>query len=483
MNYDLPHFSIDRGDFMKGGNSFDSLPDGGIQKSYYGYNAFYKPGVLTVCPSLGSSVDSTIKKLAAFGMAMGKNAGSTPVMLAMGTDATDGYYYSVDPTTGAFTKVGATDTGHSYSKIVTHSVWYNSSFFTTYNGGIAKNSADLATRDLPWWTTTKSMTALDAGGILVPHPMVVFGDIMYIADGRYVHQNDHDTCQYDVLDLGPDWVITDMKVFNNQIFIAAEPYYNSSGSYHGRARMFTWDGVSASWISEFPLDYRVNAMFSFDQTLYMFTNDWLGYWDGFRMKRLYPMAGQILQHQICSTSDSMFFVDPTTTPVIVRMGAPSIVGAHRFHRFLPYASSQLAGGIFSPYQNALLATQNGSSVASNFYISNVNTPGSPTFAWRFNRRRFSRPVKIRGIVIELYDNLASGQSVYVQYIDDTGTSITTPAVMQYSTVEHRAPQSWRFDIVAKKAVRFLDPYITVTGGALVQNVDFLYEASEAVSNK
>jgi len=480
MQYNFPHFRIDRSDFLKGGDSYDGYPDGGMLFSSYGYNAFKAPGYLTQVPSfgLGTSIDSGLPTRIGISFGFGKGALSQEVIV-VGANGDDGSFYTMNEATGALTKEGGDDTANNYVKGKTSTVFYHGKFYTTTEQDITENVVALtaASRYVSWWQTTNLQAPLDSSS---PHPQVVFGDIHYIADGQYLHQNDNGTIQRNVLDLGVDWVITEMEVYNNLIYIAAEPYYNFSSTAHGFAKIFTWNGYSDSFLDEYLVDSRISAMKVFKNILYVFTRNYMGYFTGTIVKNLYPVSGQIYKCEIATTSDSMWFADGTT---IIRYGSPYLTGRYSFHRYFSTVSSDIVG-IVSPYFEALSIMTTGATNGSNYYVSDVNTiqsSGSTNNIIIFNPRIFTTPVKIRGAVIQLKNQLTSSQTIEIGYTDDQGN--VNNQFLAGSTASMLQEMRWRFDFFSQQATRRVLPHVQIQSNPYIEWIDFLYEPSEDMLNK
>lgn len=477
--YAYTHFRIDRSDFLKGSNTFDNYPDGGMQYSCVSYNPFAAPGYLTQAPSFNMGTPVTAGLLPTkigISFGMGKGTLGQEVVVIGANASEDGYFYTMDESSGALTLVGSADTVGNYALGFTSTIFYQGYFYTTSKQDITRNVVALTSgsRDTSWWQTTKTMAALDQYS---PHPQVVYGDIHYIADGRYIHQNDGGTTQYNVLDLGADWVITDMEIYNNLIYIAAEPYYNFSGTSHGLAKIFTWNGYADSWLDEWVVDTRISALYVYRGIMYVFTKKYMGYFTGSVVKNLYPVSTQVYKNQITTTSDSMWFADGTT---VVRYGSPYLTGKLRFYRYFSTVSSSL-NGIVSPYYEALSMYTTGASNGSDYYVADVNTPassGSVNAIVKFNPRIFMEPVKIRGIVIQLKDDLTDvpTQAVGVGYYDDDG-------VAHYKTFSGGSAtmvgkNRWRFDFLSQPATRRVLPYVSIQSNPYIETIDYLFDLSE-----
>jgi hypothetical protein len=480
MRYDFAHFRVDKSDWLKGNNAYDDYPEGGTLASTVGVNAFSKPGLLTNNPVLGSTVTASLPPRGVISWGVGSGS-SSPFVMAVYTNAdSDASFYSVNTSTGAMTIAGSADTGRNYTLGITDTVFYNNKFYTTSETDITEHAADLSSPDVDWWTSTKSQAALTAG---IPHPQLVYEGIHYIADGRYLHKNDMGTISTQVFDVPPDHVITSMVEWNGLIYITAEPYKNLDGTIHGLAQLFSWDGLSESWYEQYFLDYRINAMYVYKNRLFMWTNQFMGLWTGSEIEPVRPVSNQVFKCHITATADSMFYADGTT---IVRYGAPYIAGLTK--KFYKYMSSPgLAfGGIISVRNNNMIVSETHASASPIYYISDINTPSSSAAkTFEFNPRFFKQPVKVRGIVIET-EQIASGQSVQVSYVNDNGDTKTPSSdsgTFAYATTTHQGKSFWRFDVHGHVATRWIRPKITLTGGLHIRSIDYLYEGSENKQNK
>lgn len=473
-NYSLPNFRLDRKDWLGGNNSYDDFPEGGAKAETVGVNSFSKPGLLSQSPVLGSAVTGSLPTTGVISWGIGSGATSPAVISVFGNASNNGSFYSVDESTGGMTKVGADDTTRSYKLGITDTVWYNGNFYTTSETDICKNSADLATRVESWWVGTESQTALTVG---IPHPLLVYESIMYIADGKFLHKLDGTTISTEVWDAPPDHIITAMIEYNGLMYIVAEPYKNLTGSVHGLSQMFSWDGLLESWYEQYFLDYRINSLYVYKNALYGWTNDYCALWTGTVFEPLRPVATQVFKAHITATSDSMFYADGST---LVRYGKPFIPSLSR--KFYKYMSSTALpfAGIMSASGDSMIITETHASASPNHFIADINTPATAgTRTLTFNSRYFFRPVRARGVVINS-DPLTAGQSIKVGYVDSNGDTQYAAAEAVFdgdvATMVGRTTQG--FDVLSTPPTRSMDPVVIVEGNPHIRSIDFLYEGSE-----
>lgn len=472
-------FRVDRNDFMRGSNSYNDIPDGGFLASTIGMNPFGKPGLLTQAPSLGNSVTPSLPQRGVVSWALGYGSGAPVIFATMLFGSEQPKWCTVNASTGAFTQLSGSDStgGRTYTMGLTDTIFYNSKMYTSVMGDIVEQNVDGSSRDLTWWTSTKGQASMTT---TAPHPMLVYESIMYVADGRYLHKNDNGTCSSQVFDLPPNYVITAMVEYDSLIHITAEPYPNNDGTIHGATRMYTWDGTSDSWFSEYYLDYRINAMYVYKNRLFMWNNHYVGQWDGAKLVPLKTVSAQVFKCHITETSDSMLYADGTT---IVRFGSPIIPGnAERFYNYLTSPLGYVWTGIISVQNNNLIAVENGLSISEskNYYISNINTPTSSGFRiLNFNPRFFKVPVKVVRVVVEM-EPLTSA-TIYPFYINDKGQEIQgsyKSGIITSSDSDMAGRTYFDLEYGSKNNTRSVQPRLYLFNAPYIRSIDFYYKPVE-----
>jgi len=475
MTNQYPSFRIDVRDFAKGNNSYDNLPDGGILNTSYGANPFSKPGLLSIVPDLGSTVTGSLPKEGILNFGYAKGAVTLDVIALMANSSDDGSFWQVSKSTGALTNVGSDITTQNFVAGFSDTEFYQGSFYTTSKTDIVKNSVDLATRDATFWTGTKGKGTLLS---LAPHPLVVYGDVLWIADQNSLHSLDGATATEDVFLLGTDWVITATCVYNGLIYISAEAYFNASGDAHLIAKIFTWDGYSISWLDEWDTGYRINAMKVFENVLYMWTNEYFGYWDDGAFVPLYPLTSQVFKHHITVTDRALWWSE---TRRIMRYGSQYLRGNKNFFLWI-FTASRTFRAIVSMTTRNMLISQDGSSNSSNFYIADVNTPAdgaSYSQTTIFNARFFKNQKRLKAVTIET-ETLTTNQAVQLKYYNDQGTLVT---IGTFSFAVHGAKSRYTFTNVSGQAsTRSFKPVVVNTSGVHIRSIDYYYADSEEPTN-
>lgn len=491
MKYDYPSLRIDKTDYLKGNNSYQNYPDGGFVTDSIGANPFSKPGLLAQAPSIGSAMHGAgwwpRKGVLAIAQG-GVGAISYNNMVTMAEDTGVGLWGLLSSTTGDITLLAGSDTtvGRTYSLGMIDSTFYNGKMYTAVMDDMVEQNIDGSGRLLTWWTVTKGKAAMTT---TVPHPMLVYESILYIADGKYLHKVDNTTASVQVFNCPPNYTITAMTEYNGLIYMVAEPYTSTDGSKHGGAKMFSWDGTTSSWYEEFNINYRVNAMYVYKNRLYMWTNHFMGVWDGAKLVPLRAVANQVFKCMITETADSMFYIDGTS---IIRYGAPFIPGAPE--HFYNYLTIGMGAGfkfqsIISMTNNNLAITETGFNATFtfgetvNYYISDVNTPATSGYRdLTFNPRFFNKTVKPKRVVVEMEALTASANNgIIPSFINDKGVKITPTyksGTIVGSDTTQASKTTFEFDFNNVQNTRSMQPVLRLTGDVHIRSVDYFYEPSE-----
>lgn len=479
MKYDMPSFRLDKKDFFLGNNSYADYQDGGFLTATVGVNVFSKPGLFTQAPAFGSTVTSSLGQRGVIAWATGYGSGAPSTVALVNPGSQQAQWYSVNATTGGFTSIRSADGtgGRTYDIGLSDMIFYNSKIYTSVMGDIVEMNIDGSGSDLTWWTGTKAKAAMTT---TVPHPMLVYESMHYIADGKYLHRNDAGTITTQAFDLPPNFVITSMIEWNGLIYVVAEPYLNGDGAIHGGAMMFSWNGLSDSWFEQYFINYRVNAMYVYKNRLFMWTNQFMGQWDGAKIVPLKKVSAQVFKCHITETSDSLLYADGTN---IVRFGAPFIPGApERFYSYLNSPLGYVWTGIISLQNNNLVAVENGIAISEckNYYLSNINTPASSGFRiFNFNPRFFNKPVKVRRVVVDM--EALTNAIIYPFYVDDKGNEKQASYKSGIITSADSAMAGrtyFDFDYGALADTRSVQPRIYIFNAPHIRSIDYFYEPVE-----
>lgn len=465
----MPILTIDARDWFRGASTTDELADGGFSPLSKGINLFASPGLLLPGQAPTDTADTPAITQGIFGWAATPFSGFFGY--ALGSNATDdGKVYAIDATgligsTGSYT---SKDYQPNISDIITYKGSGADKLLITSTIDIAYGN-DNTTLAETWWTSTLGLSPL---GQFDPHHMCEFGGIIYIADGRYIHSWDGTTGTYNALDLPQGFVIDDIVVFNNAIYITASLSKRFNSSVAGRCYIFTWDGFSATFQDQIPIEERIITMVPFGGTLFVTTQKYFGYFTGSTVLALYPLSTPVYKYQATITNDRLYMAQGAD---VLCYGNP-IVSRPKFFSFPLKHSSTLVG--LHCIQTGSLVYSTGTKIGAWSDVNGSNQTGGIFYD---NRKVFGGQVRIRSISFE-HEALASGSSQTMEYIDDTQSA---RAVGTLSFASFGAIAKHRFDIFNKAAT--LTSQIKITFGATpnkgIRRIHISYEPSELRENK
>lgn len=475
-------FTLDYSDFVKGTCSFSELQDATFKDK--AGNPFYSPGFWGNPPSFGTAVSSPVgptRGIVSYGKAKG-SLSLAPMCVATNGGG-DGYFFTMNTGSGTITQVGMADTLHDYSEF-SDTVFYKGYYFTTTKDDITRNDIPLTTRDTSYWVATLGKPALFPFN---PHPMIVYADIVFIADGQYLHKIDGMfTGTTNVLDLGSDWVITALAEYQGLIYISAERYWNASGTQSGISKIVTWNSYSPSFINEWNVNYRISCLYPFGRLLYVFSKTAFGYWDGAEIKLLRRTQSQIYKYQITQSDYSLWYVDFNK---MIRYGLPLVSSgsSKRFYEFgLPdniSVGSQFVSIVSLQYNNMFVGFLDGATFRT-YYIDNVNSPpiaDNIDRTYIFSERSFKQSIVIRGVIIET-TALKAAQKVKLSFQDQTGVTYDI-ATFDGANPLHVTKTRYTFDFFKLLPTRAITPVVTVTNDVLIRSIQYVYEPTEVPTNQ
>ena len=494
MNYDdLESFRIDASSWTKGVNSWPELYDGGLSPDSYNFDINLEPGVLA--PAEEPTDAFLTAGLPPYGILASTLVQDNfrdldPVcVMGDGTVNSDGSYYEVQ-NNGDMTKIGSTDTGNDYAPRIVDMEYYKSHVYTTTDEDITKQDFDLTSRDLSWWQTTEGQSALTP---YVPHPMEVYSDILYIADGQYLHQNDNGTIQTQVFDLGSEWTIRDIQEYAGNLYISATKYFSESFSgREGNSFVFKWNGFAISALNKFKVDEPINVLTVFDNVLFGFCNNYLKWFDGKKFNDLKDLNEPVSFADVASSDSSLFFLDAPASDNgqfppkynIMRYATPSFGSQKVFsHCFRPSSLTQNDdgfNGLISYFDSRVFTTRQGSSNATNLTFFTMKTGdggGSADMYVEFNPRFVRRPIKVRGVNINLFDPAFGGDEVSLK-IRDHSRTVHDIKTWDGNDSNVNGVYSLEVDNISIPATNMIQPIIETKGGPSIHSIDVYYEQSE-----
>ena len=490
----MASFRIDRRDITRGHNSFDDYPDGGIQAVSYGANLWDTRGLLSnMAPAVQRSVGLAPYMI---GSGIAPLTGSDPQTFFYGgmtrylPDVYDGvqtikfYAQSGD---GFVFQLG--DSLADVMAATSYPVFYQGYFYVPTLDDLVRIAANLidvydGTYLKHFWTVTKAQAALAYAN---PHPMVVYGDILYIAGGRYLHQLDGATATSQVFDAPTTHSITELANYNELIYIATDSYWNFTKRYRTHGKMYTWDGYSKSWTSEKNLFDSVISMYPHNGILFMWTRDYMGYWDGNRFVPMRKTTTPVYRKHIFELDQNLCYFD---NGMIIRYGpiVPGgkavFVNTHPVYAgtnpvvpgFEAFSANSVTNQVTYTRSPVNLVDVTSSSYSLQSFNSRpVDSSTGVSYRYNFNTRFFSRQVRFRKVVLEMA-GLPPNGFIRVGYINDKGINKEVDVISVVGTTRKEFT-------INSEAFLSATPWIEVGNGARFRAAEFFYDASESPITK
>ena len=438
------NFDISHDDFQKGMNTVDDLNDGGYSSLSTNVSPIIRPGWIT----LRGNVTNSTSTLAGRIVATSDNGKITGTAYA----AVDslGNYYSIDLSTQAVTLMQTDSTG-DYTQsggaydIVPYAQTAGSypgdgrQLWATSNNNVVRwngtNSAGTTYFDPTWWTVTKGKSALNTG---VRHPLLVWNNLLYIADYNQIHSYNGAT----------DSIVTGLLTLNNENYITAlgvDPgsgkmlvgiatgstaANNFSSNNTGFAYVGIYDGFNPTqFIKKVVVDEQIDSFYTVAGVCYVTYGQNLGIWTGSGIRFLRKLNIDLDKDQVVckpkidNIGRTLLIAEQTK---ILAYG--EVIGNKDKVFFYPYEGTYNIDAIFNPVGTILdVCCYNGSSKGQIDYFDITTAGNSGTGNFYSFSYHMPRPVNIGQVNVYLNDQLASG-SVTIYLIDDFGNEKTIGSI-------------------------------------------------------
>lgn len=295
------YIRIDASDFIKGMSTSTEISDGGFAPTSI-VNPIITPGVLY---GPGTITDKSTNVTGRFIASCEDFAASSADDRYFVDD--EGAYYSWNGTTITKEVTDANTTVYIDGR--TDLAPYQGNFYATVTTDVTLwNGA--ATLDNDWWTNTKSKTALSTG---VPHPLLVFENILWIGDGQYLHNVNNTTANYNVLQLESNEVIQALGIDpgSGLMLISVSVGQNASTTQFKTNKVLIYDGYSNKPRRSVIVDERISAFYSVGGVTYVTYGKNLGYWNGSGITFLRKLSDVSYSNTSLPTRHRMTNIDNT----------------------------------------------------------------------------------------------------------------------------------------------------------------------------
>jgi hypothetical protein len=188
-----------------------------------------------------------------------------------------------------------------------HAIVYRDALYITSTTDIYYDDFTFTIKDLDWWTATKSKTALTAG---VPHKMFEFGKVLYILNGNKIFSWDGTTARDDAFTLPVGWIITDVEIDNDVIYLTIVKNVNDYSVY-SETKIIVWNGISPDeWLREVPVfTTAISAIKKADQGFLFWAGLNIYFFDGYNYTWLRQISTTPNFNQIVAFNGKIYYVD------------------------------------------------------------------------------------------------------------------------------------------------------------------------------
>lgn len=359
-----------------------------------------------------------------------------------------GKFYSVDNTSA--TTLRATGTS-IYVRDYTDMIVYRNNLYATSSTNVTKGpgvSLGYAV-DEDWWTTVPPKSgggfpsALTSG---VPHPMIVFEDNLWIADGQKLHRWDeyNNIATEGFLTLNTGLVITALGIdpSSGKMIISATEGIDTTGQLPRQAKIYLYDGFSQKPLKAVIVDDVVTAIYPLGGVVYMCYGTNFGYWTGTGINFLRKFKSNtqggtetlVYKQRITNVGKKLLFADGLDIVCFEE----TVPGKRRFYVAYKIPTSlinNIYDIIFSLGSNNIGMCFESTYTTYEYSVLSLSNVASGGFLSFYSKKyTFQRPVYIRDFRIEYNNAIATTVTpAAMTLIDQNKNSIALPALTNDST--------------------------------------------------
>lgn len=440
-----PPIEIDFKNFTEGMTTSPDTQDGGFSSETYNISIMGDVGVLRSSNVLTTRLTSTSgyfngNVIATSGDARISAVGNDKVFI---TDTGRFYTYKSNVSTLRQTSGGS----KTYTAATTDIIQFRGDTFCTSQTDIARLiQSDLTQPNADWeswWTVTQAKTALVS---VYRHPMVIFENSLWIADGKFLHKWDGTTSTHGFLTLSDEQSIISLAVdpSTGKMLIGINESLNASNTVPAVSKVLLYNGFSNKPDRAIIVDDMVTAMYPLGGTVYMFYGQRMGYWTGTGIQFLRKLRGVTLdanyliyKHKVTSIANTLYVGEGTYVLAFgeVQPGKKMFYYPQRasgaalgFFSAIGYVGNNQLGLFYDDNTNKNLVTFD---VTYNTAANNGTNISPITF--RSLKYKFPRPIRLLGIYVEYADGVTNGTTPgTISIIDDNLNSFSFGSLLNSS---------------------------------------------------
>jgi hypothetical protein len=231
-----------------------------------------------------------------------------------------------------------------------------------------------------WWTASGYSTLMAN-----PHPMVVFSNKLYIADGQYLHTYDGTTQTGAVLTLPAGWTITALEIDSGTGRLMLGIVSNSGGvtgsvdtsiETLGRSYVGLYDGISPfTLLRTITVDAPVTAFQAIDGHMYVIYGGNIGMWNGAGIDFVRDLKNNISSGKANITYKQQVSNIGRFLLVGDNSGNSNPFTTYGTYRVIAYGEAERGNPAFFPIVNESTQIH----MVSNLWLNSAGTPGVGTY--------------------------------------------------------------------------------------------------------
>lgn len=265
-------------DFLKGASASQYAADGGFSPLSTNVTLSLNPGVVNSTPSPTNASTNVAGTFIASCANNGDNTQTDYLTRRRNFLDSSANFYSLAGTTITKQATGSKTYTYGLSDLVPYGNKYyattayagSNSDVTQWDGASSLNES--------WWTSTQSQSSLTNN----PHPTIVYNDLLWIADGEYLHNYNGSTVATEVIDLGANQVIYALGVDpgTGEMLISSMLGEDASLGLGRPKYVWMYDGASAKPSRYIPTNDLVMSFHSIADIVFVGTSRNIGIWNG-----------------------------------------------------------------------------------------------------------------------------------------------------------------------------------------------------------
>jgi hypothetical protein len=458
-------------EFISGMASSDYATDGSLGISSKGLNPFVTPGVIYALQNVDNLSFSSVIN----GNIIASCEDSRPIFAYARTWVDDaGNYYTYNGTTVVTLTNTATTNVAGYIGNKTDMVSFAGNTYVTTSTDIDLwNTAGAPTLTNSWWVGTKGKTAMST---IVPHPLIAYGNHLYVADFNIIHSiSSSGTIDTDLpalpLTLNSNDAIYALGIDpgTGLMMISIQSNVNISDTLTSKFYVGLWDGISATLTRKIPVTDLITSFTSVEGQVYVGMGQTIGVWNGTgitflrKLKNVGLTADDLpYKHRVSTTRNILHVVDGDKV-----LSYGTIVAGQKKGWFYTAYNPLATGNI-----TALLDLgQNRIGIAfptKNLYLYDFSkttyggSAGGGTGSIYFNNIYFPRPIFVRRVRV-VTTGLATNGGIHSLSIYDEKNVFHTTTQSTFPVLASESPKYvFDFDFTNLK-VQAIQPVISFYG--------------------